>query len=306
MRALVTGATGFLGRRLLEKLDRPVVLSRNADKARAKLAAHQVEVLSWDSEHEPAPAAAFHGVDVVFHLAGDPVGEGRWTAAKKKRIRDSRELGTRNLVATLRQLPARPEVLISASAIGIYGDRGDEVLTETSPPGHDFLADVCQAWEREALAAEDFGMRVVTVRTGIVLGPKGGALQRMLLPFGLGLGSPLGSGQQFMSWIHREDWVELLLFAARESGLHGAVNATAPYPATNREFTNALGRALHRPTFFPPVPGFMLKLMFGEFGSILLQSQRCRPEKLLQAGFPFRFPELDSALDNVLAPARNA
>jgi uncharacterized protein (TIGR01777 family) len=301
MRALVTGATGFLGRRLLEKLDRPVVLSRNADKARAKLAPHQIDVFSWDAEHEPAPAAAFAGVEAVFHLAGDPVGEGRWTAAKKKRIRDSRELGTRNLVATLRQLPARPEVLISASAIGIYGDRGDEVLTEASPPGHDFLADVCQAWEREALAADDFGMRVVTVRTGIVLGPKGGALQRMLLPFNLGLGSPLGGGQQYMSWIHREDWVEILLFAARESNVHGPVNATAPYPVSNREFTKALGRALHRPTFFPPVPGLMLKLMFGEFGSILLQSQRCRPEKLLQAGFAFQFPELDAALAEILA-----
>lgn len=301
MRALVTGATGFLGKQLLEKLERPVVLSRNAEKARASLAAHKPKVFAWNPEREPAPAAAFEGVEAVFHLAGDPVAEGRWTAAKKKRIRESRELGTRNLVATLRQLANRPKVLVSASAVGIYGNRGDEVLTEASPPGHDFLADVCQVWEREALAAEGFGMRVVTVRTGIVLGPNGGALQRMLLPFNLGLGSPLGSGQQYMPWIHREDWIELLLFAAREAGLRGPVNATAPNPVTNREFTKALGRALHRPTFFPPVPGFMLKLMFGEFGSILLDSQRCRPEKLLQAGFPFRFPELDAALVDILA-----
>jgi uncharacterized protein (TIGR01777 family) len=301
MRALVTGATGFLGRRLLEKLDRPVVLSRNADQARTKLAAHKAEVFGWNPEREPAPAAAFEGVDAVFHLAGDPVGEGRWTAAKKKRIRESREVGTRNLVVTLRALPTKPQVLISGSAVGIYSDRGDEVLTEASPAGHDFLADVCQAWEREALAAEDFGMRVVTVRTGIVLGPKGGALQRMLLPFNLGLGSPLGNGQQYMPWIHREDWVEILLFAAREPGLRGPVNATAPYPVTNREFTKSLGRALHRPTFFPPVPGFMLKLMFGEFGSILLDSQRCRPEKLLQARFAFQFPELDGALADIFA-----
>jgi uncharacterized protein (TIGR01777 family) len=229
------------------------------------------------------------------------VAEGRWTAAKKKRIRESRELGTRNLVATLRQLASPPKVLVSASAVGIYGNRGDEVFTVASPPGHDLLADVCQVWEREALAAEGFGMRVVTVRTGIVLGPNGGALQRMLLPFNLGLGSPLGSGQQYMPWIHREDWIELLLFTARETRLSGPVNAVAPHPVNNREFTKALGRALHRPTFFPPVPGFMLKLMFGEFGSILLDSQRCRPEKLLQAGFPFRFPELDAALVDILA-----
>lgn len=303
MRALVTGATGFLGRRLLDKLDRPVVLSRNADQARASLAAYKPEVFAWDPKREPAPAAAFEGVDAIFHLAGDPVAEGRWTAAKKQRIRDSRELGTRNLVATLRQLANRPKVLVSASAVGIYGNRGDEVLTEDSHPGQDFLADVCQVWEREALAAEELGTRVVTVRTGIVLGPNGGALQRMLLPFNLGLGSPLGNGKQYMPWIHREDWVEILLFAAREASVRGPVNATAPHPVTNREFTKALGRALHRPTIFPPVPGFMLKLMFGEFGSILLDSQRCRPEKLLQAGFTFRFPDLDAALSNIFTQA---
>lgn len=303
MRALITGATGFVGRRLLQYLDGAVVLSRSVDKAKASLgkeAAGPIEVHRWDAENEPAPAEAFHGVDVVFHLAGEPVAEGRWTAEKKRRLRASRETGTRNLVTTLAQLPARPKVLVSASAVGFYGDRQDEILDEQSPPGHDFLADVCQAWEREARIGEQAGIRVVNPRIGIVLGRGGGALQKMLTPFRLGLGSPLGSGQQWMPWIHIDDLVGLLLFAASHETLIGPANATAPNPATNSDFTKALGKALRRPTLMPSVPGFVLRTVFGELGSVLLGSQRAVPRAVLAAGYEFQFPELQAALEDIV------
>jgi uncharacterized protein len=300
MRTLVTGATGFVGRRLLAKLQRPIVLSRDATKAAKKLEQFGANVYAWDPQGGSPPEAAFDGVEAVIHLAGDPVAEGRWNAKKKARIRDSRVLGTRNLVAGLRKLRAKPKVLVSASAVGIYGSRGSEELTETSPPASDFLANVCTEWEREAVTAREFGIRVVPIRIGIVLGEKGGALGKMLTPFKLGLGSPLGSGQQYMPWIHIGDLVEMLLFAARESAVTTPLNGVAPHPVTNREFTKTLGRVLGRPTFFPPVPGFMLKLMLGEFADVLLGSQRVLPRAALAAGFPFQFAELEPALRNVL------
>ena len=300
MRALVTGGTGFVGKKLLSRLEKPVVLSRNPQEAERKLAAFGVRAFPWDAT-APPPAAAFDGIDTVIHLAGDPVAEGRWTSAKKQRLRESRVAGTRNLVATLKALPQKPKVLISASAVGYYGDRGEEQLTETAPPARDFLAEVCTSWEEEALAAAEVGIRVVTVRIGIVLGPGGGALAKMLLPFQLGLGSPLGNGKQFMPWIHRDDLVGLLLFAAEREVARGAMNAVAPNPVTNREFTHTLGGVLHRPTFFPPVPGFMLKLLLGEFGQILLHSQRAVPAAALAWGYKFQFPELRAALADVLA-----
>ncbi len=300
MRALVTGATGFVGTRLLARLENPVVLSRHADKAAKALAKFGVQVQQWDPQGGPPPPAAFNGVDTVIHLAGDPVAEGRWNAQKKARIRDSRVIGTRNLVAALRALPVKPGVLVSASAVGLYGPRGDEELTEASSPADDFLAEVCASWEREAVAARDFGVRVVPIRVGIVLGEGGGALRKMLTPFKLGLGSPLGSGRQYMPWIHIDDLVEMMLFAAREPSVTGPLNGTAPHPVTNREFTKTLGRVLGRPTFFPPVPGFMLRLIFGEFANALLGSQRVLPQAALAAGFPFKYPELEPALRGVL------
>ena len=230
MRAVVTGATGLVGRNLLSRVDQAVALSRGSAAARAKLGAAADAVFAWDPLCEPAPPDAFDSADAVFHLAGETVAEGRWNAAKKARIRDSRVVGTRNLVATLRQLERPPRVLVSASAVGYYGDRGDEFLDETAAPGSDFLAQVCADWEREALAAGEAGIRVVTVRIGIVLSSRGGALAKMLTPFRLGLGSPLGSGRQWMSWIHLDDLIGLLLLAAERQDLQGAINATAPAP----------------------------------------------------------------------------
>lgn len=303
MPTLVTGATGFVGRRLLESIAEPVVLSRDPDRARATLEKHlgrPVKAFAWDAEHQPAPAEAFADVDTVFHLAGEPVAEGRWTSEKKRRLRDSRELGTRNLVRTLAELPSRPRVLISASAVGYYGNRGDEVLDEASSPGSDFLAEVCQAWERESHAAEQHGIRVVNPRIGIVLGRGGGALAKMMAPFKLGLGSPLGSGKQWMPWIHIDDLVGLMLFAAERTTLHGPVNATAPNPVTNADFTRELAKAVHRPAFLPSVPGIVLRTALGELSEVLLGGQRAVPTALLTAGYEFRYTELSAALKNVV------
>jgi uncharacterized protein (TIGR01777 family) len=301
MRALITGATGFVGKRLLHRLDEPaVVLSRNAAKAEKSLAAFNVKAFNWDAENQAAPAEAFDGVDVVFHLAGEPVAEGRWTKEKKRRLRESRVEGTRNLVQTLNQLPKKPRVLISASAVGYYGDRGDEVLTEDAPPREDFLGEICMAWERESHAARQAGIRVVNPRIGIVLGEKGGALGKMLLPFKMGVGSPLGSGKQYMPWIHIDDLVSLMLFAAERESISGPLNATAPHPVTNSEFTKTLGKVLRRPTFMPAPPAFMLKILIGEFADVLLQSQNAVPKRALDAGFQFHYRDLEPALREIL------
>ena len=300
MRALVTGATGLVGGKLLSRLERPVVLSRNASKATGRLGRDDVTVLAWDAVREPAPAAAFEGIDAVFHLAGESVAQGRWTADKKARIRDSRVDGTRNLVSALRALARPPRVLVSASAVGYYGDRGDEILDETAAPGSDFLAEVCVAWEGESQLAAQAGIRVVTVRIGIVLSQDGGALPKMLTPFRLGLGSPLGSGRQWMPWIHIDDLVSLLLLAAEREDIEGPLNATAPNPATNRDFTKALGRAVRRPTFLPAVPAAVLRWSVGEFADVLLASTRAVPHRLPEAGYTFAHPHLEEALRSLL------
>jgi uncharacterized protein (TIGR01777 family) len=236
--------------------------------------------------------------DVVIHLAGEPVAQ-RWTAEARQRIRESRVTGTRKLVEAMATLSRRPEALICASAIGYYGSRGDEILTESSAPGSGFLPEVCIAWEREAQAAEAFGMRVVRVRIGIVLDAGGGALQRMLPPFRMGAGGRLGSGRQWMSWIHLEDLAGLFHLAV-ESQVQGPLNGVAPYPVTNSDFTRELARALRRPAVFP-VPGFALRLLFGEMADLLLGSQRVAPGAAEAAGFRFRFPQLAPALASLLS-----
>lgn len=293
MKALITGATGFVGRRLLEQISQPVIVSRDAAKAQRQFP--RASVCNWDPQREPAPAAAFEGVEAVFHLAGEPVAEGRWTAAKKQRIRDSRVVGTRNLVAGLAKLERRPPVLVSASAVGYYGSRGEELLDETSAPANDFLGDVCRAWEDEARRAESLGVRVVHLRIGIILGPKGGALGKMLPIFKLGLGGPLGNGRAWMPWIHLDDIVGLLLHAAAHDEIRGPMNAVGPQPVTNREFTKTLASVVRRPAIFP-APGLGLRLALGEFAQVLLASQRVVPRVAQASGYQFQYPQLRSAL----------
>lgn len=281
MKIAISGASGFIGRHLLKSLAE---------------AGHSLCPLS---RHAPASLAAesLREADVIIHLAGEPVAQ-RWTAAAKQRIRDSRVVGTHSLVETLATLPRRPEALICASAIGYYGSRGDEILTESSTPGSGFLPEVCVAWEREAQTAEAFGMRVVRVRIGVVLAAGGGALPRMLPPFRMGVGGRLGSGRQWMSWIHLEDLAALFQLAV-ESRVRGPLNAVAPQPVTNSDFTRELAHALRRPAVFP-VPEFALRLLFGEMADVLLASQRVVPAAAEAAGFRFRFPQLASALAGLL------
>ena len=294
MRALVTGATGFIGKHLLKRLTEPVVLTRNPERFQSDQPG--IEIHGWNPMSEPAPTAALSGVDVVFHLAGEPVASGRWTTKKRIRIRDSRRVGTANLVRGLAAASERPRVLVSGSAVGYYGDRGDEILDESAAPGDDFLAEVCRLWESAAGEARQLGVRVVSSRTGIVLGPDGGPLAKMLLPFKLGLGARLGSGRQWMPWIHIDDMVGLLLHAATHDHIDGPMNAAAPHPVTNREFTKTLAGTLHRPAIFA-APGAMLKLLAGQFAEVLLASQRVVPQVALRTGFQFQYPDLKPALE---------
>lgn len=294
MKALITGGTGLLGTGLLAKLHDAVIVSRTAVKATGPSRAIQ-----WAPEAEPAPLDALHGVEAVFNLAGEPVADARWSAEKKRRIRDSRVVGTRNLVEGLKLLGRKPEVLVSASAVGYYGDRGDEKLDEASTGGRDFLAQVCAEWEHEALAAQTLGIRVVCVRIGLVLAPGGGALARMLTPFKLGVGGRLGSGQQWMPWVHVDDVIGLLLHASQSETIRGAMNAVSPHPVTNADFTRALGHAVHRPALLP-VPKTALRLAFGEMSEILTTSSRVLPSVAEHTGYAFKYPELNGALAAVM------
>lgn len=298
MKALITGGTGFIGRSLIREIDESVVLSRGPENARRLVG--DVPAHAWEPQAGPPPVEAFEGVDVVFHLAGERVGKGRWTKAKKDAIYRSRIEGTRNLVDAFRSLSAKPRVLVAASAVGFYGSRGDEKLDEGSGPGEGFLAEVCRDWEKEAQAASELGVRVVSVRIGLVLGRGGGAMSRILPLFRKGLGGRLGKGNQWWPWIHVEDVIGIMLHAARQDDLNGPVNAVSPNPVTNRQFTRALAGALGKPAFFPG-PAFALKIALGEFASVLLASQRVVPSKALASGFSFRHPELDPALENILS-----
>ncbi len=297
MRALITGATGFVGPYLVERLDRPRVLTRSLEHARSELAGQNVDFVEWDLTSSPPPHDAVQGVDAVFHLAGESVAAGRWTRKRKQRIRDSRVIGTRNLVEALGKLPSgeRPAVLVSASAVGYYGSRDEETLTEMSAAGTDFLADVCREWEREAARATEFGIRTAMLRIGVVLGPRGGALQKMLPPFKMGMGGRLGSGRQWMPWIHVADLAALFLHVAESETIRGPVNAVAPEPVRNREFTKTLANILHRPAFLP-APYLGLRALFGEFAQVLFASQKVEPHVAAATGFSFRYPRLDEAL----------
>ncbi len=236
----------------------------------------------------------------MVHLAGESIASGRWTVARKREIRDSRVLGTRLLSEALARMPRPPQVLLCASAIGYYGDCGSDVLKEDSPPGSDFLADVCKAWEAATAPAAQKGIRVVHLRSGIILSPKGGALAKMLFPFRMGAGGIIGSGKQYMSWIALDDTLGVIAFALQTPSLHGPVNVVAPNAVTNAEFTKTLGRVLHRPTIFP-MPAFAARLAFGEMAdALLLSSARVEPAALLRAGYHFQWRDLESALRHLL------
>jgi len=297
LKITITGASGLIGRRLMKVLAKDDhslhVLSRHGGTNLPP----GVRLSVWDAMKGEPPADSLREADAVIHLAGEPVAQ-RWTAHAKQRIRATRVDGTRNLVQALGKLDRKPEVLICASAVGYYGSRADETLAESAAPGNDYLSEVCVAWEREAQAAEAFGMRVVRIRIGLVLDRRGGALQRMLPPFRLGVGGKLGNGRQWMSWIHLDDLAALFQFALN-SPLRGAINGVSPNPIVNSEFTRILSAALHRPAIFP-VPGFGLRVLFGEMGEVLLASQRAVPQAAVSAGFPFRFPQLAPALSEIL------
>ncbi len=304
MRVVVTGATGLIGRGVIDALhqrgDSTVALSRHRASAAQRLGP-DVEVHEWaQPTSSPAPAAALAGADAVIHLLGEPVAQ-RWTAEAQAAIRDSRVLGTRNLVAGLRAVPDsdRPRVLVSQSATGYYGPRDSTPLDEAAPAGHDFLADVVVGWETEAEEAEDLG-RVVCTRTGVVLAPEGGALDKMLPFFRLGVGGPVAGGKQYVPWIHVDDVIGGLLRALDDPALSGAVNLTAPAPATNAELSHALGRALHRPAFWP-IPGAAVKLLYGGMATIVTTGQRAVPKALEGVGYTFAYPKLDAALDAVVS-----
>jgi len=300
LRATVTGATGMVGVRVVAALRgrgaHVTVLTRDPARARSRLGG--VEALAWEPAHEPAPAEALDGRDCVINLAGEPIGQ-RWSAAARRAIRDSRVTGTRNLLAGMRAAAAAPRTLVSSSAVGYYGRRGEEPLDEDAPPGRGFLAEVCAEWEAQALRATELGARVVTVRTGVVLDRAGGALARMLPPFRLGLGGPVAGGRQYISWIHLDDLVALMLAGLDHEEWRGPINATAPQPVTNREFSRALGHVLGRPAVLP-VPGLALRLLYGEMAEIVTTGARVVPAKPLVLGYEFVHPDLDAALRSAL------
>jgi len=295
MDVLVTGASGMVGSALVAAL-----AAKGRKVRRLVRDGGDEHDVSWRPDRGEIERERLSGLGAVVHLAGEPIGRGRWTAEKKARIRDSRVRGTRLLCEALAGLPAPPAVLACASAIGFYGSRGDEPLDEESPIGSGFLADVCREWEAAARPAIETGIRVVHLRFGFILSTAGGGLAQMLPPFRLGLGGPLGGGRQWMSWIALEDAVGAIDHALATGSLRGPVNVVAPAPVVNSDFTKTLGRVLGRPAFLP-VPAAAVRLLFGEMGEeLLLSSQRVAPKRLLASGCPFRWPELEPALRRIL------
>jgi uncharacterized protein len=301
VKVLVTGASGFIGSALCDSLlvrgDNVVGLARDPEKARSTNPG--VSWHAWQPTLERPPAEAFEGVDGVVNLLGEKINQ-RWTDESKKRIMESRRTGTHNLVGAIAGLERKPKVLVSQSAIGFYGDRGEAIVDESAESGSGFDAEVVREWEKAAREVEGAGVRLVVVRTGHVLDPSGGLLGELMTPFKLGVGGPLAGGGQYMSWIHIDDEIGLLLWALTNEKVVGTVNATAPNPVTNRVLSKALGHALNRPAVMP-VPGFILDLKFGhEFGAVLRGGQRVMPRRALDLGYAFRHPDLDEALADLL------
>jgi hypothetical protein len=299
MRVTVTGASGFIGRRLVESLLAAGHELHLLGRALRKGMPSSAQFSIWDPMKGEPPAQAIENAHAVIHLAGEPIAQ-RWTAEAKRKIRNSRVAGTANLAKAIAGAAHPPHTFICASAIGIYGDRGSEILTEESGTGSDFLAQVGVDWERAAEPALK-AARVVWIRTGLVLGEDGGLLERLLPPFRLGVGGKLGTGEQWMSWIHIDDLTGLILFALENPAVAGPVNATVPEPVTNADFTQALARALRRPAIFP-VPIFAIRLLFGEMADVIVSSQRVLPKAAEAAGYRFQFTEVQPALQSILSP----
>jgi uncharacterized protein (TIGR01777 family) len=296
VKVAVTGGTGTIGRAVVRALydrgDEVSVLSRSADRASSILGGG-VDAFDWQPTEEPAPGAAFEGCDGVVNLLGEPLAQ-RWSAEARKRILESRTLGTRNLVAGLRNSGPRMRVLVSASAVGIYGARGDERLDESASAGDGFEAELVSAWEKEADAAAEIGLRVVKTRFGIVLSSEG-ALGKMLPPFKMGVGGPVAGGKQYVSWVHVDDVVGAILFCLDNDEASGPVNVTAPEPVTNKELSKALGHVLRRPAFMP-VPGLAVRLLYGRMAAVVTTGRRAMPVRLQELGYRYRQPELEPAL----------
>lgn len=303
MKIILSGGTGFIGaallRRFLEKGHRVVLLTRNPGSAPLP-AAGAVEPVLWDAKTLGPWASHLEGADAVVNLAGESVAAGRWTRERKEKIFSSRIESTKLLVSAIAQAKKRPSVLVNASAVGYYGDVPEGEVSESFPQGSGFLAELCGRWEQEARAAEELGVRRVSLRIGVVLEKEGGALAKMLPPFYFFMGGPLGSGRQWFPWIHRKDVLEIILFALENPKVLGALNAAAPDPVNLKDFCSALGRALHRPSW-APVPAFALRLMLGEMSEILLTGQKAVPKRLVELGYQFRHPKLDQALASIFS-----
>jgi len=298
MRILITGASGLIGQALqksfAEKGYEMLLATRSGPK--------NDKQIQWDADtgFREGDLARLEGLDAVIHLAGENIAGFRWTEEKKKAIRDSRVFGTRSMIETFDKLKDKPKTFISGSALGFYGDRGDDEMTESSPAGKTFLAEVCKEWEAESRRAEDLGIRTVLLRTGIVLSKDGGALATMMTPFKFGVGGVIGDGKQWMSWISLDDVVGIINHVLEHDNVRGAVNTTAPNPVTNEEFTKTLGSVLYRPTFLP-LPEFAVHMVFGEMGdALLLDSTRVIPKRMKDAGYEFKYPELKAALEHAV------
>jgi uncharacterized protein (TIGR01777 family) len=302
MRVFITGGTGLVGSRLVcrlrERGDRAVVLTRNRAKAQARLEP-DVEIVEGYLTTGGDWAKEVGSCGAVVNLAGENIFARRWNDDFKARIRDSRVEATKNIVGAIARAENKPSVLVNASAIGFYGPHGDEELTEDSPPGNDFLAGACVEWENAARAVEATGVRLVIARIGVVMSTEEGALAKMLTPFKLGVGGPVGNGRQWMAWVHLDDVVGIILHAIDHTNVSGVINATAPEPVTNREFSKALGRALGRPAIFP-VPVFMLRLRFGQVAEVIASGQRVLPKRALELGYQFQHSTIDGALADLL------